>query len=258
MKQETIIFEKPEDLKMYLINNNVERMPKGNNREINNAHVCKMKASIIKIGVKRAINLVYTNVFSKNKEQYNLYTLDAQHLVESILETPNEFLRGHFVVMIDKIDTYAEIHQSLSTLNSVGKKYPLQDSLINWCTQGNENYKLLSDKKTKYGYSLNSIIECYTQKISSGNDDFKNGRFNPTKSDINLGDSIIELHQKLMNIELKYCQSSFNAIVRFCIRYPYISHEKIYNKVKKSIKDFKYVRSRDIFISNLRLHCEVK
>jgi hypothetical protein len=258
MKKETIIFETADQLKEYLISNNVERMPKGNNRNVTDTHVRRMKASVVQIGIKRAINLVYTNVFSKNKKHYKLYILDAQHLVKSILETQSDLLRGHFVVMVDKMETYSEIHEALSTLNSVSKKYPLEDSLINWCTQGNENYQNLNDKKTKYGYSINSLVECYTQKISSGNDDFKNGRYNPTKEEISLGDSIIELHQKLMGTGLQYCQSSFNAIVRFCIRYPYVSHNKIYRKVKKSTKYFKEIKSRDIFIANLRLHCEVK
>lgn len=251
MEKQTLVFENATELKAFL--SNVKFMPTDANRNINDFNKNAIKLSVLEIGIKRGINVVYTNVFSG---KYEYYFLDAQHLSRAILETADELLRGHFCVMIDKIDTYEEIVYQISKLNSVGQGRKLIEYLRSWVYDNRKPYIYLSElmRKNKE-YSINSLIECLTGKKCSGNDDFKNGKLSFTKDQKAHANKVIALHKKLMKTGLKYSSNSFAALVRFNIDNPQVSFETIYKKVKKATADFKEIKGRDMFYTTLKLSC---
>lgn len=251
MDKQTLVFDNATKFKAFL--STVKFMPTDANRNINDFNKNTIKLSVLEIGVKRAINIVYTDVFSG---KYEYYFLDAQHLSRAILETADELLRGHFCVMIDEIDTYEEIVYEISKLNSVGQSRKLVEYLRSWVYDNRKPYIFVSELMSKNkDYSINSLIECLTGKKCSGNNDFKNGKLTFTKEQKNHANKVIALHRKLMKTGLKYVSNSFAALVRFNIDYPEVSLDTIYKNVKKSTADFKEIKGRDMFISELKMKC---
>ena len=251
MENKTLVFSNATEFKTFL--STVKFMPTDANRNINDFNKNAIKLSVLEIGVKRSINIVYTDVFS---DKYEYYFLDAQHLSRAILEIADELLRGHFCVMIDKIDTYEEIVYDISRLNSVGQGRKLIEYLRSWVFDNRKSYIFISELMSKNkDYSINSIIECLSGKKCSGNDDFKNGKLTFTKEQKNHTNRLIVLHRKLMKTGLKYVSNSFAALVRFNIDYPEVSFDTIYKNVKKSTADFKEIKGRDMFIAELKMKC---
>jgi len=256
MKKETLVFKTVAEFKAFL--STVKFMPIDANRKINEFNKNSIKLSVLEIGIKRAINIVYTNVFNNGKK-FDYYFLDGQHLSRVILETSDELLRGHFVALVDEISSYNQIVFEISKLNSVGKDRKLIEYLRSWVYDNRKPYLYFAELMAKHkGYSINSLIECLTGKKCTGNDDFKNGKLTFTTKQKAHAKKLIALHEKLMKSGLRYTSNSFSALVRFNIDHPEVEFEKIYRKVKKATADFKDIKGRDMFIANLKLVCEIK
>jgi hypothetical protein len=252
---ETKNFKSVKSFKKFI--QSVEYLPTNVNRKIYDTNVNNIIRSILQIGVQRTIIVVKTNIFTEDKS-YKLYFLDAQHLGKAILRIEDAKLFGMRTVNVIELHSYGEIVKHISLLNSVGKARNLSQYLDSWVFDQKPAYLRFYDLLKETKYSINSLIECLTQQKSTGNSDFKDGNFNPTKKQVKQGLRIISLHQNLMKTGLKHTQNSFSALVRFCIDNPHIDHDTIYKNVKKSTKLFKEVKSRDVFIANLKLVCEVK
>jgi hypothetical protein len=235
----------------------VEYLPTNVNRKVYDTNVNDIIRSVLQIGVQRVIIVVKTNIFTEDKS-YKNYFLDAQHLGKAILKIDDSKLFGMRTVNVIELNSYNEIIKHISLLNSIGKPRTLAQYLDSWVFDQKPAYLRFYSLLKETKYSINSLIECLTQQKSTGNSDFKDGNFNPTKKQIKQGLKIIELHKNLMKTGLKHTQNSFSAVVRFCIDNPHINHDDIYRNVKKSTKLFKEVKSRDVFIANLKLVCEIK
>lgn len=253
MKKETLVFQTVADFKAFL--STVKFMPIDANRKINEFNKNSIKLSVLEIGIKRAINIVYTNVFNNGKK-FDYYFLDGQHLSRVIMETSDELLRGHMVAMIDEILAYNQIVFEISKLNSVGQDRKLIEYLRSWVYDNRKPYLHLAELMAKHkGYSINSLIECLTGRKCTGNDDFKNGKLTFTTKQKAHAKKVIALHQKLMKTGLRYTSNSFSALVRFNIDHPEVEFDKIYRKVKKATEDFKDIKGRDLFYTTLKLNC---
>ena len=256
MKKETLLFNTAREFKAFL--STIKFMPTDANRKINDFNKNAIKLSVLEIGVERSINVVRTNVFNDDKNKFDYYFLDAQHLSSAILEITDDLLRGHFVVFIDEITDFNEIVFVISKLNSVGQGRKLIEYLRSWVYDNRKPYIYLADLMQKNkNYSINSLIECLTNKKCSGNDDFKNGKLTFTKAQKAHADKLIALHKKLMDTGLKYSSNSFAALVRFNIDNPEVSFDTILKKVKKATSDFKEIKGRDLFYTTLKLSCVI-
>ena len=188
--------------------------------------------------------------------KFDNYFIDAQHLGKAILNTSDDLLRGHMVVMVDEILDYDKIIYTISKLNSVGQKRKLTEYLRSWVYKGNKSYIYLAELMRKNPhYSINSLVECLSGKKCTGNEDFKTGRLNFTKEQKDKATKLISFHKKLMKTGLRYSTNSFAALVRFNIDNGEVSNDRIYDKVKKSTKDFEEIKGRDLFITTLKIHC---
>jgi hypothetical protein len=253
MKKETLVFETVAEFKAFL--SQVKYMPTDANRKINDFNKTDIKLSVLEIGIKRAINVVYTNVFNKDNS-FDYYFLDGQHLSRVILEIADERLTGHFVVLIDEILSYSQIIFEISKLNSIGRDRTLLEYLRSWVYEERKSYVFLAELMAENkGYSVNSLVECLTGKKCTRNEDFKLGKLNCTPKQKAHAKKLIALHQKLMKTGLRYTSNSFSALVRFNIDHPEVPFDKIYRKVKKATADFKDIKGRDLFYTTLKLNC---
>jgi len=245
-------FKSAKKFKEYL--SQVQELPTDVNRKVFDTNMKAIKDSILEIGILRVIVVVETKLFSENKSK-DKYIIDAQHLRRVILKMDDEKLFGLFGVVVINMDKYSDIVKHISLLNSVGKPRTLSQYLSSWVYDQKTSYVTFNELLKENKYTINALIECLTQQKSTGNVDFKDGSFNPTTEQMVKGLQLIKLHQKLMGTGLKYAQNSFSALVRFCIDNPHITHDVIYRNVKKQSKIFKEIKSRDVFISNLKAVC---
>jgi hypothetical protein len=248
-KTETLVFT---DVNKFLkVLRKAERMPIGFNRPTTDSHIAKMKISVIDNGILRMINLVQTDMFGKKD---GLYILDGQHLVAAILDLPKDRLSGHFVIAIDVMDNKKAMIHKMASLNSISKGWTLEVYLNSWVNEGSKPYIYLKDVQRETNHPLNGLIEAFTGSLSSGNLEFKKGKL---KLDKKKGAEIIKLHTKLVGMGFNKTKSLFNALVRFTIKNPELSHKDIINNIKEVV-EFKHVKGRDAYIGMLEYHCVSK
>jgi hypothetical protein len=239
MNKNRIIFESAKDFQDYLFN--LETMPKGHNRQTKDLHIQLMTVSVLKLGVTRMINVVRTSVFGKKD---GLYILDGQHLRKAILGLAPSQLRGDFIVTIMDIDDKEEIVSTIALLNSTSANYKLEDFLESWCTVGKKDYILLQDTLRRTKLKINPIVEAYSMQKSTGNKDFKEGRFTANVKQL---DSILNLYNTAIKAGLTRTNAGFSAIVRLKIDYPHLNDKDVVNAVKKN-PAFGFTSNRHDFI----------
>jgi hypothetical protein len=172
MKSQTIVFKTAKEYKKFL--ETVQVMPTAFNRKVKDSHVKSMVNSIGTIGIQRGINIINTKAFTGKSTNY---TADGQHLSRGILNVPDEKLMGHFVVMINTIDSVNKIIPFVSLMNSTAKNWSLDDYLNAWDTHGLTDYTFIKTMRITSGHSLSGLIEAYSAKrvINNNRADFENG-----------------------------------------------------------------------------------
>jgi len=244
-----IIFDNAKDFQNYL--SDLETMPKGHNRPTKDLHIQLMTVSVLKLGVTRMINVVRTSAFGKKD---GLYILDGQHLRKAILSLSPSQLKGDFIVTIMDIDDTEEIVATISLLNSTSANYRLEDFLESWVTVGKKDYILLQDTLRRTKQKINPIVEAYSMQKSTGNKDFKEGRFTANQKQL---DSILKLHNSAVKAGLTQTKGGFSAIVRMRIDYPHLSDTDIVNAVKKN-PAFGFTSSRNSYIKLFKDTIEIR
>lgn len=170
-------------------------MPFGN-RQVSARQVSLLKTKIIKSGIMRAVQVVYTNKFG---EGFHHYIKDGQHLFTACQSL--EILEELFIV-VDKHDykTSIEIVQDVASINSDQKGWRLGD-FINSYASTNQllDYNVLLNKCISYGlsYQLTAMIYGGLSSISSSKV-VKAGEFKIL--DIDKGDKICKILQDVVLI----------------------------------------------------------
>jgi len=230
-------------------------LPEPHNRPINLSSVHKMQDSIERVGVYRAIILVYTSIFSENGEK-RTYVIDGQHLRRAILDTNFDELQGFKEVKIIHLNSIDEVDNLTSILNDVGEKWKLDNFLKLWVARDKKSYVTMEKNYLSKKYtSPNAILEASLGHGTQGNGDFKRGNFEIDNERLEKVDSLYNFIVKLGFPETK---SSFAGFVRyFNARGGTITVEKLSKGMPELMKQtvFKGNTGRDTYKSFLLGFC---
>lgn len=123
----------------------------GINRETSPAHVNKLKASILRLGMRQPVVVADLTFITGKKETY---IIDGQHKYEACLAAGIDIP----YTTIDNITNYEELVETLAMFNSSSKSWKLTDYVMAWGSINND-YKRLLFYHNKYNMELGLTAE---------------------------------------------------------------------------------------------------
>ena len=121
------------------------------NRPVKKAHVKRMIESILRHGVLRDVNVVWSDV----KKKY--LVADGQHLTKALI-----FLNRDIDCKITRCDNDADLTQLMIDLNNVSKSWQATDYIHGWSESGKKSYQLLQDIMKNTDIQLTVVLMAYT------------------------------------------------------------------------------------------------
>jgi hypothetical protein len=249
MKCQTVTFDSKTKFKNYVSSINI--MPTMYNRPVSQSHVKTMADSIKKIGIQRGLNVIVTSAFSKDGVQRK-YFADGQHLAKAIALVDNKDLFGHLLGFENHVDNIEDIIPYVSQMNSTAKNWTLTDYLNSWCTTGLESYEYIRDLQRETGYSLNGLIEAFSNTRGFGNTTFKQGKFKPNKS---VGNKTLSDYKGACEMGLNKGNSSFLAFVRIKTDFSKIDMAHVFNQIQRTKHLFGAKFNREYYLGLFRSYC---
>lgn len=243
MKNLVKTFTSAEQFKAFL--KTVQFVPNEINRPINSINCDALKSSVLQYGLQREINIVETSILTGTK---GMFIIDGQHLVTIVNTLDAELIKGTPSVRINITEDVIELIGLMSTLNSTGKKWGLDDYARAWANQGIEDYvKLLSVQK-ELKISLNTLIMLYHVK-ESGNTTFKSGKFRFAETSHTK--AIKEIFEEAVDLGMSRNAASFGALVRLANRNCFSKYKYLEN-VRLHVEDLKRCTNRDRYETLLK------
>lgn len=133
----------------------IRLMPFGN-RQVSQKQVRNLKNKIVKHGIQRNLQLIYTNLFGNG---YAFYIKDGQHLWMACLALG---LIDELTYTVDKFqyNNSKQIVEAVADINSDQKGWRLPDFVDSFASTNDVDYTILKSKYLKYGlsYQLTAMI----------------------------------------------------------------------------------------------------